>query len=512
MRKRIFFIAFILFYFLIATETIFRLWHHYSLNSFTLVSTSHSPNASQENFNLSAPYIFALTSAADANLHWYRESPKETSRRFNTTRELKQRWHPNPGIVSDFAYNFNLVRKAVCTHATDYNSNLITSILQKLQSIYVYYPKSAALNPPFRLLPNKVYPGENREPGGYVTNSFGFLSPEISIKKPAQTIRIAFVGSSTTADEGSYPHRFSDLIEHWLNLWAEQQRLSLRFETINAARGGLTSTDIAAIVRDEILPLQPDLILYYEGANQFWPFQFLQIPSDFKIGQEIQPLHHYTKHSIIKYSALAEWVENLFIYHDCKGGFELDKPYFSSTWPAAFNATQLNLANPNLPLNLSIILNDWNHIRDAAHEIQAEFIPLSFIWYSHANMTLTIPQNYALWQSLNRGFWPANYAWIEQMAAFQNRVFRQYAQDQHLNFIDIASVYPKNPDFFVDAVHMTYEGSRLRAWIIYNKLLPLLQRKIANKELPKTLRKIPFTPMQTTSSLLTLKQITAMCK
>ena len=43
----------------------------------------------------------------------------------------------------------------------------------------------------------------------------------------------------------------------------------VRFDGINAGRNGLGSSDIAAIVRGEILPAEPDLVVYYEGSNQF---------------------------------------------------------------------------------------------------------------------------------------------------------------------------------------------------------------------------------------------------
>ena len=43
----------------------------------------------------------------------------------------------------------------------------------------------------------------------------------------------------------------------------------VRFEVLNAGRESIISTDTAAIVRTEVLPLKPDLVVYYEGGNQF---------------------------------------------------------------------------------------------------------------------------------------------------------------------------------------------------------------------------------------------------
>ena len=58
---------------------------------------------------------------------------------------------------------------------------------------------------------------------------------------------------------------------HWLNRWAAAREWPYRFETINAARTGIDSHSIAAIVRQELVPVEPDVVVYYEGSNQFWP-------------------------------------------------------------------------------------------------------------------------------------------------------------------------------------------------------------------------------------------------
>ena len=43
----------------------------------------------------------------------------------------------------------------------------------------------------------------------------------------------------------------------------------MRFEVLNAARESIGSTGIASIVRQEVVPTRPDLVVYYEGGNQF---------------------------------------------------------------------------------------------------------------------------------------------------------------------------------------------------------------------------------------------------
>ena len=110
-------------------------------------------------------------------------------------------------------------------------------------------------------------------PSWFSANSFGWRGPDVALKRPSDTIRIAFVGASTTIDPYAYPFAHPELVGEWLNRWARQRGLPYKFEVINAGRTGIDSRSIAAIVRQELAPLDPDLVIYYEGANQFWPGQ-----------------------------------------------------------------------------------------------------------------------------------------------------------------------------------------------------------------------------------------------
>src|SRR5215510_11420793 len=128
---------------------------------------------------------------------------------------------------------------------------------------FSYDPAEPSAHPPYRYLAGVA------TPYGLVTNRLGFRGHEISPDKPDHVVRIAFVGASTTVGNHSYPFSYPELIEPWLNLWAQANAPGVRFEIVNAGREGILSSDIAAIVRQDVAPLEPDLIVYYEGANQF---------------------------------------------------------------------------------------------------------------------------------------------------------------------------------------------------------------------------------------------------
>ena len=131
-------------------------------------------------------------------------------------------------------------------------------------NIYVYDPPDKSPYPPFRFYPNATAPDR------LVTNQLGWRGKPIEVPRGARTIRIVFVGSSTVVDSHENPYSFPEMTGHFLNVWAKAKKLDVQFEVLNAARESIGSTAIAAIVKTEILPLRPNLVVYYEGGNQFY--------------------------------------------------------------------------------------------------------------------------------------------------------------------------------------------------------------------------------------------------
>ena len=44
---------------------------------------------------------------------------------------------------------------------------------------------------------------------------------------------------------------------------------------------------------------------------------------------------------------------------------------------------------------------------------------------------------------------------------------------------------PSDPALYIDAIHDTYPGVRLRAWIVFQQLLPIIEKKLASGAWPK---------------------------
>jgi hypothetical protein len=146
--------------------------------------------------------------------------------------------------------------------------------------LFVYDPSDGMARPPYRFLPDASLPS------GLVTNQIGWRGAPVESPRGDRTVRIVFVGSSTVVDAHHLPLSWPELVGHWLNQWAKSKGLTVRFEVLNAGRESIVSSDIAAVVRTEVLPLRPDLVVYYEGGNQF---ELNSIVEKVPLGSAVRP-------------------------------------------------------------------------------------------------------------------------------------------------------------------------------------------------------------------------------
>ena len=96
-------------------------------------------------------------------------------------------------------------------------------------------------------------------------NSFGFRGPEISEDKPANRLRIAFLGGSTTycaevsSNEMTWPHLvWKALHERWPGL---------DLDYINAGVPGYSTRALLPALEKRVARFSPDIIVIYEATN-----------------------------------------------------------------------------------------------------------------------------------------------------------------------------------------------------------------------------------------------------
>jgi len=355
--------------------------------------------------------------------------------------------------------------------------------------LFVYDPPDGKPHPRYRFMPNATLPN------GLVTNAYGFRGAPVPFVRTPKTVRIAFVGASTTIAAHHFAFSYPEFVGHWLNVWAASKRLDLRFEVLNAGRESIGSTDIEAVARLEVTPMRPDLVVYYEGANQFDLRTVAPSvpPPDASARPATAPMSGPRTRWLdeaAKHFTLARRLQNLLAAADTPAGVpgdggEWPKPAYDLIWPTGVDESDPDIGRPDLPVNLSTILGDLDRIRAATEAAGGELVLASFIWLVKDGMMLNPIRHRLILEYLNQGYAPFRYRDLERLAAFENRVFAKYAAVHHLAFLDMAKLMPRDPDLFVDAIHTTQSGVRLQAWVAFQELLPLVEKKLASGAWPK---------------------------
>jgi hypothetical protein len=350
--------------------------------------------------------------------------------------------------------------------------------------LYIYDPPDGSARPPYRYMPNATTPIR------LVTNQLGWRGPPIEVPRGPRTVRIVFIGASTVVGNHFLPFSYPEYVGHWLNEWAASKKLDVRFEALNAGRESTISTDIAEEVRTEVLPLRPDLVVYYEGGNQF---DLHTVVPDAPPGKPQRPKATTETGpswlvELSRYSAVSRRVQAALGYAGAsQDGREWSKPDYTLVWPPDLSESDPDLAYPKLPVNLNTIERDLDQIRTDLATVGAEFALSSFYWLAKDGMVLNPVRHKYILEQLNVGLYPFRYRDIERLAAFQNRFLAKYAKQYGMPFIDTAGRMPFDPDLFTDAVHGRAGGLRVQAWVVLQQLIPVIERHLANRDWPRPL-------------------------
>ncbi len=350
-------------------------------------------------------------------------------------------------------------------------------------ALFVFDPPDGKPLPPFRFLPSTT------NPETMVTNEFGWRGGPVTFARSPRTVRIVFVGASTVVSSHHMPHSFPEFVGHFLGRWAKARGLDMRFEVLNAARESIGSAGIAAIVRQEVVPTRPDLVIYYEGGNQFALDSIAgYVPQRPSTGDQTPPgpLAKLLKDAA-RWSALARRLEAGAGLLDQQpgGGSEWPKPAYTLDWPAGLDENAPDITRADLPVNLSVILGDLEQIRTDLAKVDAEFAISSFMWMVRDGLVLDPMRHRYLLDQLNVRYFPIGYRDLARLADFQNRVFAAYARTHGLPFLDVAATMPLDPNLFFDAVHKTYPGERMQGWVTFLLLVPLIEQQLASGVWPK---------------------------
>jgi len=421
---------------------------------------------------------------------WFNHTPAPLPNRKPVT-EQAERWYreiERTRAKTGAAFNGGDLMKA--WNSVRVGDPCKSSFFRTPPAIYEYDPPDGKKYPSYRFLPNVT--GEDE----LTTNDYGWRGRPVPFKRSPRTIRIVFVGASTTISSHHIPFSYPEFVGGFLDVWAAARGLDIHFEVMNAGRESVDSHDIAAIVRQEVVPLRPDLVVYYEGANQF------------SLNDLVRDLPKATAHSpeeLLPPGWFAAWLSDAAVYSALArriqaatgllyrpgGGAEWPKPAYKIDWPKGLDEQAPDISRSDLPTQLSKILRDLEQIRGDVADEGGELAVSSFRWMVRDGLVLDPVRHRYIIDQLNVRNFPFTYKDIARVAAFQNRVFEAFARAHDLPFIDVDKTMPFDPDLYFDAIHKTYPGERMQGWVVFQALVPLIEQRLASHVWPRTVTDMP---------------------
>lgn len=263
------------------------------------------------------------------------------------------------------------------------------------------------------------------------------------IKSPS-VIRVICIGASTT---GNYISDDTGVYSYPLEL----ERLLLKkypgrqIEVINFGQGGYNSTDILIRLAIQVIDYSPDIVVLYHGYNDIrnyltdgfksdYSHACKNISSDlwrFKIGCLIPKLHISLFDFLISLS-FPNNVRNSLLNLVSVGNIDLDLD--PSTGLATFKR------------NISSIV-------DISNGIGAQTILCTYAHYLHDGIS-------------NQ----KNHIKYSEIVQMENKKIQEIAGEKGSTLVDIDSLMPRSPNYFVDSVHFTPLGMHTIAEHVANNI------------------------------------------
>src|SRR5687768_5220954 len=269
-------------------------------------------------------------------------------------------------------------------------------------------------------------------------NSLGFRGDEFTREKPANTIRIVCLGASTTfnaevsSNHATWPHRLQEKLQ--------AAYPNVRIEVINAAVGGYVAADSLKNLRHRVLPLDPDLVIYYEANNEIvHDTGELAVRS----GLADQPGRAPWISGLGSYSLLFDLAyKNLAIAARSRdtdsSNLDAIPPDLPNRFISVLDEMHMELARRDVPLVLSTFLVKYRRGQDRATQI--------------ANADVAF--YYMPWMSID--------GMLDAMDKY-NEAILQYGQRRGLLVVDDREAIPPDSEHFTDCMHLGDKGAEAMA-------------------------------------------------
>lgn len=298
----------------------------------------------------------------------------------------------------------------------------------------------------YDMKPGYKYPGE------VSINSLGFRGKEFFFKKPAGTYRIVAIGGSTTYgsfldDSQTYPYYLEKELHKDLN--------TDKIEVINAGLVSATSAESLTRFLFKIVPLEPDMIIYYEGYNDLVPRIFNNFSDDY---------YHFRKNPQNHLSFL----DNFYLYRLIKSGFHASL-FHPNTTLLSYIWKFENMPNDDVQK-----IENFNKNSSRTYERNVDYI-ITIARAKNITVVLsTFPYNK---ESPNWNDYMPKILWAKGIAE-NNAVIENLASRYQLPLIHFYDYALLHKNIFHDSIHMNAEGNKELAKFFSKTLIPIISSKM----------------------------------
>lgn len=281
----------------------------------------------------------------------------------------------------------------------------------------------------------------------FSTNSLGFRGQEITTRKSENTIRIVCLGGSTTQgtteDGTTYPEQ--------LELLLREHHPSLDIEVINAGISRSVIKDHIAILDLKILPLQPDIVIYYGMYNDIDLDDFYYSPL---CRSKTWKQSHCWLRALpfglgypLRFSALALSTASLL-------GLSAFVP----------EPHKFSVLNPDEVSSVHRYLKNLESFTSRFGSGPTKLILTSFVVLSQKDLKVDFNDNPSLFQELYQKSYPFSQSQISRIFAKLNSRVKKVAETNKTYYADIAKNYPRQLRYFQnDSIHFSKLGNKVLA-------------------------------------------------
>lgn len=297
-------------------------------------------------------------------------------------------------------------------------------------------------------------PGYNI-PGDVTINSLGFRGEEFDAVKPPGGYRIVALGGSTTYgiglnDDETYPYYLQKEL---------RKRLGTdKVEVINAGLVSATTAESLSRFLLKILPLDPDMLIFYEGYNDLPPRMFNNFLDDY---------YHFRKNPENHFS----WLSHSLLYRLAASGFKASLHYPNMTLLSEIWKFE------NLPQEDDKKIANFNSTSNAVYERNLDYL-IALAGAKNITVVLStfvFDDDAPDWNDYMPGeLWGKG---IEQ----NNEAIKELAGKYRLPLIDLYSYGLGNKHIFKDSIHLTAEGNEEIAGVFADTIAPIIKEEMGNK-------------------------------